>query len=491
MKKCKFCQAELAENGTFCPNCGRNNVEPETTEETAAPVETASAAQPAAGPEIVENKKATPGKIALMVAAIVVVAAVIVALLAGGLSGEKKLLSSTEDPTLGTAATTEPVAATVPADGNPDDATCKGTYTAADADVLAARDTVVATVGDYTLTNGQLQVFYWMEVQSFLNQYGAYAAYFGLDYTQPLDTQLCSIVEGQTMTWQQFFLESCLGSWQNYQAMSAEADATGFQLDAESLAYLDGLETTLQESAAYNGFETVEELLAYNIGGGATLEDYKAFMELYYKGYLYFNSQYETFVPTEAEVEAYFTENEAAYAEAGVNRDDKYVDVRHILVMPEGGTTDENGSTTYSDAEWETCRQKAQEILDQWLAGDRSQNSFAELANEKTQDGNDANYDGVPDGGLYTQVVVGQMVEPFENWCFDESRVPGDYGLVQTQYGYHVMYFVQSYPVWEVTVEEEMILNNSQKFTEEVTAKYPITADYSAMLLAESGLTAE
>ena len=43
--------------------------------------------------------------------------------------------------------TTEPtVPATVPADGNPDDVTCKGSYTVDDADLKAAAGNVVATV---------------------------------------------------------------------------------------------------------------------------------------------------------------------------------------------------------------------------------------------------------------------------------------------------------------------------------------------------------
>ena len=33
MEKCKFCQADLAENGKFCPVCGKNNAE-EAVEET-------------------------------------------------------------------------------------------------------------------------------------------------------------------------------------------------------------------------------------------------------------------------------------------------------------------------------------------------------------------------------------------------------------------------------------------------------------------------
>ena len=36
------------------------------------------------------------------------------------------------------------------------------------------------------------------------------------------------------------------------------------------------------------------------------------------------------------------------------------------------------------------------------------------------------------------------------NWCFDSARQAGDVGIVQTDYGYHVMYFVSTSenPYW-------------------------------------------
>ena len=33
------------------------------------------------------------------------------------------------------------------------------------------------------------------------------------------------------------------------------------------------------------------------------------------------------------------------------------------------------------------------------------------------------------------------MVTEFNDWCFDAARQPGDTGVVDTQYGAHVMYF--------------------------------------------------
>ena len=113
------------------------------------------------------------------------------------------------------------------------------------------------------------------------------------------------------------------------------------------------------------------------------------------------------------------------------------VNVRHILAGFEGGTTDEQGNTTYSDEEKAAAQKTAEDLLSQWKQGEATEESFAALATEKTTDpGSKEN------GGLYENVYPGQMVSAFNNWCFDESRKPGDTGIVETSYGYHVMYFV-------------------------------------------------
>ena len=112
------------------------------------------------------------------------------------------------------------------------------------------------------------------------------------------------------------------------------------------------------------------------------------------------------------------------------------VNVRHILVSYEGGTTDDSGNTTYSDEEKATARKAAMEILDTFNAGEKTEEAFAALATEKTTDpGSKEN------GGLYEDVYPGQMVTAFNDWCFDAARVVGETGIVETEYGCHVMYF--------------------------------------------------
>ena len=114
------------------------------------------------------------------------------------------------------------------------------------------------------------------------------------------------------------------------------------------------------------------------------------------------------------------------------------VNVRHILVSFEGGKTDETtGAVTYSDEEKAAAKAKAEEILASFEAGEKTEESFAALATEKTTDTGSKE-----SGGLYENVYPGQMVTNFNNWCFDAARKTGDTGMVETEYGYHVMYFV-------------------------------------------------
>lgn len=133
---------------------------------------------------------------------------------------------------------------------------------------------------------------------------------------------------------------------------------------------------------------------------------------------------------------------------------------RHILIEFQGGTTDETGTTVYSDEEKADTKAKAQALLDEWLAGEATEDSFATLANQNTQDPG-----SVSTGGLYENIYPGQMVETFNDWVYDESRKSGDTDLIETSYGYHVMYYVGES---EITYRDYMISNTLRN--EDLTA---------------------
>ena len=136
------------------------------------------------------------------------------------------------------------------------------------------------------------------------------------------------------------------------------------------------------------------------------------------------------------------------------SEDNKFplVNVRHILVSFEGGTYDETtATTTYSDEEKAAAWEAAEELLAQWKAGDATEESFAALATESSDDtGSTAT------GGLYEDIYPGQMVAAFEDWCYDDHTA-GDTGLVETTYGVHIMYYVGES---DTTYREYMVTND-------------------------------
>ena len=111
---------------------------------------------------------------------------------------------------------TEPTvpAPTVPADGDPNNVTAQGSYYVSDEAVMAAADTVVAEMNGANLTNGELQIYYWLEVAAY-RQAGHPVE---PDFTQSLDTQSCPI-DDSVNSWQQYFLREALNTWHIQQAL--------------------------------------------------------------------------------------------------------------------------------------------------------------------------------------------------------------------------------------------------------------------------------
>ena len=152
------------------------------------------------------------------------------------------------------------------------------------------------------------------------------------------------------------------------------------------------------------------------------------------------------------------------------------INVRHILIQPETGELSE-GDEGYEDEQTQLkadAKQKAEDLLAQWKAGDATEDSFAQLANENSSDGGSNT-----NGGLYEQVAPGDMVTEFNDWCFDASRKSGDTGIVETTYGYHVMYFVGTdLPYWQVQVRDALVENDYTAWYTEKTDGY--TAEQSS-----------
>lgn len=109
------------------------------------------------------------------------------------------------------------------------------------------------------------------------------------------------------------------------------------------------------------------------------------------------------------------------------------VTARHILFQ----TKDQNSGNDLSEEEIAKKKTQAEDVLKKFNESDKTEDSFAALANEYNEDtGSSSN------GGLYEHIYPGQMVTEFNDWVFDANRKAGDVELVETDYGYHIIYFV-------------------------------------------------
>ncbi len=354
----------------------------------------------------------------------------------------------------------------------------RDSYSVEDDVALEKGDIVIATVGSQKLTNGQLQIYYWSGVSDFLNYYSSYLSALGVDYTKPFDEQIFDPDTG--MTYQQMFLENALDSWHRYATLMMLAEEAGFKLSDEEQETLDGFSEQITAMAEYYDYSDVTQFLQEQMAPGTTLNGYLAYLNENYVGMAYYDTLFETMMPSDAEVEAYYEENKADFEESGYTKDSGlYYDVRHILIPIEGGTKDENGNTVYSDQNWTDCQKKAQDILDEFLAGDATEEIFAELAEEHSTDGGSNTK-----GGLYTLLTKDtNFVENFKNWYLDESRKPGDTGLVQSTYGYHIMYFSQSYEIWKYQAQSMLLSDMTSQMLEEAIEKWPMEVDYKKIVL--------
>lgn len=424
--QCKYCQAELAEENPLCPNCGGDNT-PDVSQ----------------APETVPPKKKIKPIQAIAASVVgLVLLVLLVQMVHYGVTG--RYISFANNVYV------------------------KGAYTVDAGDLDSEAElaehqkkmaSVVATMGEDSLTNGQLQAFYWAAVNT-----GEY----DISYTTPLSEQIYDADTG--MTWEQHILEEALGRWKKYTLLVKEASSSGYTLPQAYQEQLDTFDEQILTYAQSYGYEDAASYVEALLGTGCTLEDYRYYVALYFTAELYLQEKMLDYEPTDGEMEAYFAANEDAFSQAGVTKEsDKLLDIRHILIKPDGDT----------DEAWETCRVTAQGILDQWLAGEATEESFAQLAMEHSEDGSASS------GGLYQEVYEGQMVTAFNDWCFDESRRSGDSGLVKTEYGYHVIYYVDGAPAWQYYSKMGVQVEKGDAYAQSLADAQTMKVNYRSIVLGD------
>lgn len=154
------------------------------------------------------------------------------------------------------------------------------------------------------------------------------------------------------------------------------------------------------------------------------------------------------------------------------------VDVRHCLIQFEA-----KDSKNVTDEEKQTAYSKAKKLYDEWLAGEKTEATFKQMAIDNSEDTGSAET-----GGLYEAIRISDnYVEAFENWCFNDSRKAGDSGIIETEYGYHIMYFVSDNTEdldWKNTIRTTLGEEDFTEFNDTLIAEdgaYSLTKNDSWM----------
>ena len=146
------------------------------------------------------------------------------------------------------------------------------------------------------------------------------------------------------------------------------------------------------------------------------------------------------------------------------------VTVRHLLVKPDD---------TGDEESWEEAKTAVEGYKATWETLGGGEENFTSIVLAYSADEGSKSV-----GGLYENVYKGQMVTEFENWCFDPARKAGDCDIVRTEYGYHLMYFVEEGPeYYEYLVGETLRDEQYNAYVETLAEGYE-TEDAVGMPLA-------
>ena len=451
------------------------------------------------------------------------------------------------------------------------------TYGALESTGAIQRGRTAMETENFKVTNSMMTYYFRYQYNNFVNQYGQYLSYFGLDTSVSLKAQYYDTAK--TTTWFGYFMDAAVADAENTLALCEQAKKNGMSLDEEDKQEIDDAMKNLKSYAKAYGM-SLDEYVSAMYGKGVKAKDLRKCFELsqlaakqaekmedsysfdeaarsayveehksdfYSAEYLTytFTAEYETGADDAAKTAAkeaakvladalaektaeesfyqaiHDRKVEEAKAEAKEGEEPKAVedkadDYRSTKVFGEttdlekwlfdaerkvGDTTvieDENdydvylvtktsakeeyltvnvrhvlfGTSAYENKD--AAKAKAEEVMTSFKAGTVNEDEFAKLVKEHSTDTG-----SVENGGLYENVYKGQMVTSFNDWCFDEARKPGDVDLVESDYGWHLMYYVGTGEAkWSIDADNALKSDAYDKDLASYKTAFPITVNY-------------
>ena len=83
------------------------------------------------------------------------------------------------------------------------------------------------------------------------------------------------------------------------------------------------------------------------------------------------------------------------------------------------------------------------------------------------------------------------MVKEFEDWCFAEGRKHGDHGMVKTEFGYHIMFYVGGEDGYARYCRNGVLSDKADQLLKDILGENKVEANYKAIAVADISLSSK
>lgn len=288
---------------------------------------------------------------------------------------------------------------------------------------LAVNETFVE-VGGEKVTKLEFDYNYNLVTNNYINQYGSYLSYFGLDTTKDLSTQMYS----DTLTWEDYFQQMTVDTIKRNKALMAKAREAGFTYDTKE--DFKEYEVSLKAAAAEQGV-TLNNYLKSSFGSYATLGRLESFVKNGMVVSAFYEQVSEEKAPAEEEIQTYYDENKASYDS---------VDFRMEQINAELPTEPTELADPVDETETE-----AEDGEEQAYVPSEAEVAAAMAVAKEQADA--AQKTIAADGELTENATSSSLNSYVSEWLFDDARKAGDTTVIENTASncYYVVAFEKRY----------------------------------------------
>ena len=315
---------------------------------------------------------------------------------------------------------------------------------------LTVHGTYVKVAGE-NISRLEFDYNYTMALNNYMNQYGTYLSYMGLDLTGDLSTQMYS----DSLTFKDFFEKMAVENIIQTKALKAEAKAAGFTYDATK-DYEDYLNYVSQAAEAAG--MTEKQFVQENFGAYATTSRLKPIVMENLESSAYYDSVSDEKMPSDEDAENYYAENKDSYDS---------IDYRMTVINAELPTeptdlADKTEDTTTTDNTTGSTSTDSTTGTDT-TTYEPSEAEIAYAMEQAKAEADTALKSIAKDGELKENAKRTSLASVTREWLFDESRKAGDTTVIEdeTNNRYYVLAFEKRYLDETPTVDvRAVILSN-------------------------------